>query len=223
MSKSKTCSFVPTNLALQCYCNFRKIWQIYANLWQQQNESEQIANGHVHITKNGQVLRCFKTQKASIMIGPIVQAWKKAKIPWRLPGHSTVIMPIIPTLCKRLTVIPKDIPVVAITLTTPVQLAIILLHWKTHTNTNFQITTWKKTTYSQIHMYIWIKNTLRVTCICKYSVHNFHYNIYIYIQYVCIMLLLCLKLLRELYDLWNSSWILTQTTEALAVTWLVSR
>ena len=154
---------------------------------------------------------------------PIVQAWKKAKIPWRLPGHSTVIMPIIPTLCKRLTVIPKDIPVVAITLTTPVQLAIILLHWKTHTNTNFQITTWKKTTYSQIHMYIWIKNTLRVTCISKYSVHNFHYNIYIYIQYVCIMLLLCLKLLRELYNLWNSSWILTQTTEALAVTWLVSR
>lgn len=92
----------------------------------------------------------FKTQKASIMIGPIVQAWKKAKIPWRLPGHSTVIMPIIPTLCKRLTVIPKDIPVVAITLTTPVQLAIILLHWKTHTNTNVQITTWKKTAYSQI-------------------------------------------------------------------------
>ena len=35
--------------------------------------------------------------------------------------------------------------------------------------------------YDNLYTCVWIKNTLRVTCISKYSVHNFHYNIYIYI------------------------------------------
>lgn len=203
MSKSKTCSFVPTNLALQCYCNFREIWQIYANLWQQQNKSEQIANGHVHITKNGQVLRWVQNTKDVHHDRPIVQAWKKAKIPWRLPGHSTVIMPIIPTLCKRLTVIPKDIPVVAITLTTPVQLAMILFALENTYKHKFSNNNMKKKQLivkdDNLYTCIW-----RTHCVSHVYV-NTQYIIFTIIYYIyvciCIMLLLCLKLLRELYDL----------------------